>query len=67
MITNEYKGRIFNNYVEVTCFIQAKKVKQRKRYGCCKKNEDLLSKCQEQVQVSPLPPSTSKLIKTGAK
>ena len=32
-----------------------------------KKNEDLLSKCQEQVQVSPLPPSTSKLIKTGAK
>ena len=48
-------------------FYTSKNVKQRKRYGCCKKIEDLLSKCQEQVQVSPLPPSTSKLIKTGAK
>ena len=32
IITKEYnKERFFNGYVEVTCFIQAKKVKQRKR------------------------------------
>ena len=43
------------------------KRKTKKTLRMLQKNEDLLSKCQEQVQVSPLPPSTSKLIKTGAK
>ena len=30
IITKEYKGRLFNDYVKVTCF------KQRKRNGCYK-------------------------------
>ena len=36
IITKEYKGRFFNDYVEVTCFIKACKVKQGKRYECYK-------------------------------
>ena len=39
-----YKRRFVNDYVEVTCFIQAYKVKQNVT-DVINKTEDLLSKC----------------------
>lgn len=36
IIMKEYKGKFCNYFVEVTFFIQGKKVKQRKRYRCYK-------------------------------
>ena len=66
IITNEYKGRFYNDYVEVICFIKHEKENKESVTDVVNKTEDLLSKCSEQAQVNPLLMFPSKVITTDA-
>ena len=62
----KHEGRFFNDYAEVTVLYKNKKQNKENVKDVINKAEHLLSKFLEQIRVSPLPPSPSMLITTGA-